>query len=300
VQPASDPKLLARLSRLELRAKTAVEGLTAGRHLSPQKGSGTAFAEHRPYTPGDEPRRLDWRILARTDRHVVRDFEEETDLTVHLVVDASESMSFGSLEWSKFAYATWVAAALGWLATRQSDTAGLAVVAAGKIQTYLPPHTGERNWMHMVEILEAARPAGSGDPGESLLLAAGRMERRGLVVWISDCFGDPDKAARAAARVRHAGHDLLVLRVLDPAEIDFPYGRTTRFQPLELGERLTLEPRAVRKAYLEEFEIHGVALRRGLRASGAEFQRLPTDQPLQVALVEYLARRAARLRRSGR
>ncbi|MBC8327151.1 MAG: hypothetical protein H8E31_00205, partial [Planctomycetes bacterium] len=152
----------------------------------------------------------------------------------------------------------------------------------------------------VLETLEAARPEGAGEPADALLATASRFHRRGMVVWISDCLGEPEAAARAAARLRHAGHDLLVLRVLDPNEIEFPYGRNTRFDPLEGGDFMRLDPRAVRQAYLDEFEEHGSALRRGLRALGADFRRMPSDEALEYGLVEFLSRRTARLRRAGR
>lgn len=297
---ASDPKLLARLARLELRARSAVEGLAGGRHRSPLRGASTTFAEHREYVPGDELRHLDWRVMARSDRNVVREYEEETDLTGTLVLDASASMAFRSGEWSKLQYATWVAAALARLLVIQNDHAALAVCAGAQLKQWLPAHGGERHWLHLVEVLEALAPDGLGDAAEALEAAAARLERRGLVVWISDCLGAPERAARAAARLHHGGHDLMVLRVLDPAEIEFPYGRTTRFDALEGADQLLLEPRAVRQAYLEEFEEHDQALRRGLRAAQAEYRRLRTDEALETALVEFLNRRNARLRRAGR
>ncbi|KAA3605695.1 MAG: DUF58 domain-containing protein [Planctomycetota bacterium] len=297
---ASDPKLLARLARLELRAKTAVEGLTGGQHRSPLRGASTTFAQHREYVPGDDLRHLDWRVIARSDRHIVREFEEETDLTGYLVVDGSASMNFKTQEWSKYDYATWTAAAIARLLAIQNDNTGLALTGGAEVNHWIPARRGERHWQHLVEALESAPVDGAGDPAEALVAASGRMERRGLVIWLSDCLGRADHATKAAARLRHAGHDLLVLRILDPAEIDFPYGRSTRFEPLELGEALLLDPRAVRQAYLEEFEKHGAELRRGLRALNADFRRLPTDEPLEAGLVEFLARRAARLRRRGR
>ena len=297
---ASDPKLLARLARLELRAKTAVEGLPGGRHVSHLRGSGTTFAEHRQYSPGDELRHLDWRLMARSDRNIVRRYEEETALTGYLVLDSSASMSFTSLEWTKYEYATWLAAALARLLAIQNDRFGLALTGGGAVQHWLPPKGGERHWQALVDILESTEPAEAGEPADALAAAAGRMERRGLVIWLSDCLGDAEAAGRAAARLRRSGHDLLVLRVLDPAEIDFPYGRSTRFEPLELGEFQLVDPRAIRQAYLEEFEKHGASLRRGLRALGADFRRMPTHEPLEAGLIEFLARRSARLSRVGR
>ncbi len=297
---ASDPRLLARLARLELRARTAVEGLAGGRHASPLRGASSTFAEHREYVPGDDLRHLDWRVMARTERDIVREFEEETDLTAWLVLDASASMRFASLEWSKWEYATWLAGALAWLLVRQNDNSGLVAVAGTDILRHLPPRSGERHRRQLLELLAALEPTGDGEPGAGLEEAAALLDRRGLVVWISDCLGEVDHAVRAAARLRRAGHDLVVLRVLDPREIDFAFDRTTRFDPLETGERLVVEPRAIREAYRQEYEAHASELRRRLRALGADFRLLATDGPLEAGLVEFLARRAARLRRRGR
>ena len=299
MQQASDPKLLAKLARLELRARRAVEGLTGGRHLSPIQGSGSTFAEHREYVPGDEPRHLDWRLLARTDRPFVRRYQEENALTACLIVDSSASMKFTSLEWSKWDYATWLAASLARLLTLQHDSFALAL-GQGQELPWVPPGSGEVHWQRLVWALEQATPSGETEPAALLEEAAGRMERRGLFVWITDALGEVSAATQAAAHVRHAGHDLIVLRVLDPAEVSFPWGRATRFDPLESGEFLRLDPRAVRQAYLEEFETHGAALRRGLRGLNAEFRRMQTDEPLEAGLVEFLNRRNHRMRRVGR
>ncbi|RMH04654.1 MAG: DUF58 domain-containing protein [Planctomycetota bacterium] len=297
---ASDPRLLARIARLELRARTAVEGLLGGRHASPRRGSGSTFAEHREYVPGDELRHIDWRLMARSDRPFVRRYEEETRLTCWLLVDASASMAFASGETSKLDQAVGAAAALARLLELQRDRIGLAVARGEEIGEWIPDRGGPGHHRAVLAALAAAEAAGAGEPAAALAALAGRLHRRGLVVWLSDCLGDPEAAARAAARLRHAGHDLIVLRILDPAEIDFPYGRNTRFEPLEAGEALRLDPRAVRRAYLEEFEAHSRRLRQGLRALGADFRRLRCDESLEAALAEFLARRSARLRRAGR
>lgn len=297
---ASDPRLLARLARLELRARTAVEGLQGGKHRSRQRGASSTFAQHREYAPGDDPRRLDWKLLARTDRPIVREYEEETSLTLWIVLDASASMAFAGGEWSKWQYATWLAAALARVATNQQDRCGLVIARGAEATLALPAASGEAHWQAWIERLEGLAPAGEGDCGAALLQAAGGLDRRGVVVWISDCLGTPAAAAQGASLLRHRGHDLIVLRVLDRAEIGFPYDRITQFEDLEGATRLRLDPRAVRDAYLEEFEAHGRELRRQLRGLGCDFRRMPTDEPLDVGLVEFLARRGARLRRSGR
>jgi len=298
VPRASDPKLLARLARLELRARTAVEGMVGGNHRSSAFGASSTFAQHREYVPGDDIRHLDWKLIARTERNIVRQYEEETDLTGFVVLDASASMKFGSLDWSKHEYATWIAAGLAHLLNIQGDKSSLAITRGAEMQSFLPPRRGDAHFRTMIEQLEEVQPDGEGDPALGLETALAHMDRRGLVIWISDCLGDPEAARRAASQLRHDRHDLITLRILDPAEIDFPYGRHTRFEALEGLDHLLLEPRAVRDAYLAEFEAHGAELRRGLRALRTDFRRLPTHEPLDVGLTGFLDARAARLRRS--
>ncbi len=300
VPRASDPELLAKLSRLELRARTAVEGLAGGRHQSAAFGASNNFAQHREYVPGDDLRYLDWKLMARSERDIVRQYEEETDLAGFLVLDLSASMRFASLDWSKADYATWLAAALSHLLQLQGDKVGLALTHGDRLSEWIPARRGEAHVQLVLQALEGAAVEGEGDPAEGLRLALAEADRRGLVIWISDCLGEPAAAVQAASQLRHEGHDLLTLRVLDPAEIDFPYGRNTRFDALEGSDHLKLEPRAVRDAYLAEFEAHGAELRRGLRALRGDFRRMPTDEPLDVGLTGYLAQRSARLRRSGR
>ncbi|MHC4379882.1 MAG: DUF58 domain-containing protein [Planctomycetota bacterium] len=291
MQQASDPRLRARLQRLELRARTAVEGLRGGRHRSPLKGASTTFAQHREYVAGDDLRRLDWRLMARSDRNIIREYEEETDLRLWLVVDASASMKFHSGEWDKFAYATWLAAALARVACDQNDQFGLFLTRGGELERTLPPRGGEAHWASLCHLLAEAEPGGAGDPATGLQLAASQMDRRGLVVWISDLLGDPEEAASAANRLRRKGHDMIALRTLDHAEVEFPFVRNTRFEGLESEDVLRADPNTIRAAYLEEFEAHGAALRRGLRSGGCAFRRMPIEEPLEIGLVEFLAQR---------
>jgi uncharacterized protein (DUF58 family) len=298
VQSASDPRLRARLARLELRARTVVEGLRGGRHRSPVRGSSSTFAQHREYVPGDDIRHLDWRLMARGDRNIVREFEEETDLHLHVVLDASASMAFGE-EPSKLEFAGWLAATLARIACDQRDLFGLSLTQGEELVRALPARGGEAHWQGLLHALAAVEPEGQGDPGRGLAAAAASLDRRGIVVWITDGLGDAEDAAHAVSLLRHRGHDVITLRVLDPAEIDFPYQRNTRFEDLEGDMRLRLDPNAVRSAYQEAFEAHARDLRRRLRALGCAFRRMRSDEPLEIGLVEFLARRSAALQRRG-
>jgi len=281
------------LQRLELRARTAVEGLRGGRHLSPLKGSSTTFAQHREYVPGDDLRRLDWRLMARSDRNIIREYEEETDLRLWLVVDASASMAFASGDYHKFAYATWLAAALARVACDQSDQFGLFLIHGEDVERTLPARGGEAHWQSLCQWLAEAEPKGAGNPATGLHMASSQMDRKGLVVWISDFLGPPEDAATVARQLRRQGHDVIALRTLDHAEVEFPFLRNTRFEGLETSAMLRTNPNTIRAAYLEEFEAHGATLRRGLRSAGVAFRRMPIEEPLEIGLVEFLAQRNA-------
>jgi uncharacterized protein (DUF58 family) len=298
VRQVSDPKLRARLARLELRARTAVEGLRGGRHRSPLRGASTTFAQHREYVAGDDIRHLDWRLMARSDRNIIREYEAETDLRLWIVLDASASMSFTTGEWTKLEYATWLAAALARVACDQNDMFALFLTHGDRLERPLPARGGETHWTALCAQLASLKAEGAGDPALGLQLAGSQMEGRGLVVWISDNLGDPEAAAQSASMLKRAGHDLIVMRTLDQAEVDFSFQHNTRFEGLESELRLRLDPNAIREAYLAEFEAHGAELRRRLRSSGCAFRRMPIEEPLEAGLVEFLARRNAA--KSGR
>ncbi|MCX8229476.1 MAG: DUF58 domain-containing protein [Planctomycetota bacterium] len=296
---ASAPERLVRLPRLELRARTAVEGLAGGQHQSRRRGPSTHFAEHREYVPGDDLRHLDWKLMARSDRNILRQYEAETDLTVTFLLDSSASMQYGSLPWNKLDYATWIAASLVHLLFLKNDKFAVGIPSAVETPQWLPPKNGARQQSQAWELLEQAQPQGSLNPADSLRACLPYLSRRGLVVWISDCLGDAQEMVQAASEIRGAGHDLIVLRVLDPAEVDFPFDRNTKFESLESSEILRADPRALKEAYLKEFNQHAAQLRQGLRALQADFDRFTTDAPLDVALVQFLARRDAQRKRRG-
>ena len=277
-----------------------MEGLHGGRHRSPLRGASSTFAQHREYVPGDDIRHLDWRLMARSDRNILREYEEETDLRLWIVLDASASMAFTSGEWSKLEYSTWLAAALARVACDQNDGFGLFVHYGDRLERPLPTRSGESHWQALCRHLAEIEAAGEGDPGAGLQEAGSQLEGRGLVVWISDFLGSPEAASQSAGILRRAGQDLIMLRPLDHAEIDFPFERNTRFEGLEGGQMLRLDPKSVRQAYQEEFEAHGAELRRRLRSAGCAFRRMPIEEPLEVGLVEFLAlRNAQKGRRLG-
>jgi len=294
-QSALDPAVLDRLSGLSLVARTVVEGFMAGHHRSPQRGSSVEFAQHRQYVPGDELRALDWKIFARSDRLVVKEFVAETNFSCHLLVDASESMAFGSLAWTKFDYARWCAASLAHLVIGQRDAAGL-VVFDESVRDRVAPRTGLAQENDMVRALERATPNGATGVGSVLHWIAGRLRRRGIVVILSDLFDDAELLVAGMRRLVHAGHEPILFHVLDPQEQEFDYTGLLRLDGLEASGRLLVDPNAIRGAYREALGRHVEGLARAARELSCDFVPLSTATPLDVALSTYLARRAARAR----
>ena len=290
-----DPAVLDRLSGLSLVARTVVEGFMAGQHRSPQRGSSVEFAQHRQYVPGDELRHIDWQIFAKTERLVVKEFIEETNLSCHVLVDASESMAFSSRTWSKFDYARWCAAALAYLVIRERDSAGVALFDTD-VREMRPPTNGAHQIAEIVGVLESAEPAGATNTGDVLMSLGGRLTRRGIVAIFSDFFDEPARIVEGIRRLTFAGHEPILFQILDPQELDFDYGRLRRLDGLEGTGRIKVDPKAIRKAYREEIEAHQNELRRQARLNGCDYVALTTSTPLDVALSTYLARRRSRAR----
>jgi uncharacterized protein (DUF58 family) len=290
--------VLDRLEGLALVARTVVEGFMSGQHRSPQRGSSVEFAQHRQYVPGDELRALDWKIFARSDRLVVKEFVAETNFSCHLLVDASESMAFGSLAWTKFDYARWCAAALAHLVIRQRDAAGLVLFDEG-VRDKVPPRTGLSQENEMVRALEQAQPRGTTGVGSVLNWIGGRLRRRGIVVLFSDLFDDTALLIEGMRRLRHGGHEPILFQVVDPQELEFDYTGLLRLEGLEGTGRMLVDPNAIRTAYREEFARHTAELARAARELSCDFVPLSTAQSLDVALSTYLAHRIARARSGG-
>jgi uncharacterized protein (DUF58 family) len=293
-----DPAVLDRLEGLALVARTVVEGFMSGHHRSPQRGSSVEFAQHRQYVPGDELRALDWKIFARSDRLVVKEFVAETNFSCHLLVDASESMAFGSLAWTKFDYARWCAAALAHLVIRQRDAAGL-VLFDEDVRDKVAPRTGLAQENDMLQSLEQATPRGATGVGSVLHWIGGRLRRRGIVAIFSDFFDDEERLIAGMRRLAHGGHEPILFQVLDPQELEFDYTGLIRLEGLEGAGRLLVDPNAIRHAYKEELARHVERLARAARELSCDFVPLVTSAPLDVTLSTYLARRAARARAGG-
>ncbi len=290
-----DPKVLDRLEGLELVARTVVEGVLSGRHRSPLRGSSAEFAQHRQYVAGDELRRLDWKVYARNDRLVVKEMFEETTLSCHLLVDASESMSFGSLGWTKFDYARWCAAALAHLVIASRDTAGLVLFDSAE-RVKVPPASGAPQEMAILGALEQATPTGPTGVGAVLKWLGGRLRRRGIVVVFSDFFDELDAIAEGLRALTHGGHEPIVVQIVDPLELTLEIDHLARFDGLEATGQIKLDPRSIRAAYVEEITRHNQQLARAASTMGVDYLRLSTSDSLEAALSSYLAHRSARTR----
>ncbi len=296
-----DPQTLAQISALDLRARLVVEGYVTGMHRSPYKGFNVEFAEHREYVQGDDIKHLDWKVLGRTDKYYIKQYEEETNLSCVLVVDCSESMRYGSgaVGLSKHEYAMAVAASLGYLALQQQDGVGLALFDEA-ITQYVRPSNHSAHWKTLVHEMEAGIGPKKTSLRSVLNELVDRLSRRSLVVLISDVFDNAEEVLEGLKHLRFRRHDIIVLQVMDAAELEFPFSGTTLFDGLEGTGRLLTEPRSLRKRYLGEVERFTERLRRGCRDMHIDFTQFSTKTPLNVALSAYLATRDASIRSAQR
>ncbi len=288
-----EPALVERLNHLELSARRVVEGTTAGLHKSRLKGSSIDFRQHRQYVAGDEPRRIDWRVLGRTDRPYVKEYDEETNLRCVLMLDRSGSMAYGALGESKFDYAAKLTASLSYLMLAQTESVGLATFATA-IDRWLGSSNRTQQLSHIIETLERTAPSGKSDLPRAIQQAADRLGRRSLVILISDLMVPTPLFRESLARLRHDRHEIIVLRVLNRDEIDFPFKKWCQFKDLE-GERHQIcEPVLIRKKYLARFAEHREQIEQTARAMGAELQTFVTDRDLANSLTAFLRTRAGR------
>ena len=294
------PEAIARIARLELRAKGVVEGVLAGLHKSPYKGQSVEFLQHREYVPGDDLRRVDWKVWGRQDRLTVKEFEEETSLRLTLLVDGSASMDYrgGPTDAranggrpSKFETAAILAASLAWLALSHGDAAGCAVFD-DRVRRGLPPRSRSTQLAEICELLEAPRNAGPTAFQPVLAGLASTLPPRGMVILVSDLLGDRDGILRGLRLLRKRGQDLAILHVMDDDELDFPFEGPTRFEGLELPAELSCNPRSLRAGYLEALETFLAEVRRRAADVEADYTLVRTGELPETALVRFLARRS--------
>ena len=285
-----DPKILGKITRLDLRARQVVEGFISGLHRSPYHGFSVEFASHREYVPGDEIKHIDWKVWARNDRYYIKQYEEETNLSSTLLLDCSRSMVYGDPRqgMTKFDYACTVAASLAYLLQQQQDAVGLVTFDVD-VRRALPPSSHPSHLKLLLHELANTTPDHRTDVADVFHRLAEQITRRGLIVLISDLFLDVDTLTRALQHFRHRRHEVIVFQVLHHDELTFPFEDNTLFRGLEIDLQILTEPRALRKAYLAAVERALGRVRRVCANSGIDYMLLSTHDPLDAALASYLA-----------
>ncbi len=315
------PQTLARLSSFELRAKMIIEGLSSGTHRSPFQGFSVEFAQHRPYVPGDDLRHLDWKVFGRSDKLQLKQYQQETNLDLLMLVDSSGSMNYGSRSfaeasgagrelsldgrsnWTKFDHATAIAAALSYITLRQGDRVGM-VVFADAVRASIRRSAGQGAWRPIVGALATHPDQTPGsEPRQTDYRRAvdqilGGVNNRCVMVMVSDFFADLTQIKDMLARVKHAGHDFIAFQMLDKAELDFPFVEAAPFMGLEGEDAVKIDPRALREGYLAALSTHMNGLKRLLRGFGFDYHLVHTHEWLGPTLAAYIARRNAQLKRS--
>jgi uncharacterized protein (DUF58 family) len=292
-----DPAVLAEITRLDLRARQVVEGFVSGLHKSPRKGYSVEFAEHREYVPGDDIRHIDWKLWGREDRYYVKQYEEETNLGCHLLIDMSESMRFGTTPLSKFDYAATAAAALGFLLLKQRDAVGLRLFD-DSLREAVPTSSNWQSLHNILGVVDATKPRQKTDFSAPLREFADQTSRRSMVVLFSDLFAPLETVEEGLRQLRHKRHEVLLFHVLDRTELTFPFEDNTRFLGLEEMPDLIAEPRALRDGYLEVLREFLDQVRRMCASMRIDYMLLSTGDRLDKALSGYLAARARVVRGS--
>jgi len=295
-----DPRTLARISSLDLRARLVVEGLMTGMHRSPYQGISVEFAQHRPYVAGDDIRHVDWKVFGRSDKIYLKQYQEETNLHLILIVDASESMGFGSVSngketWTKYDHATAIAASLAYMAIQQQDSVGLAIFDQ-VLSRYFKPSNSPGQWKVVTQELQQVPRWNKTNTGKILDQLAEKLTHRSLIVLISDFFDDIENIKKGLRHLRYKKHEMMAFQVLDPQEIEFPFEDVTLFKGMEeMGELLT-EPRALRQGYLNQLSLFTEQLKKLCRGMHIDFVRMNSSDPLDVSLSGFLATRAASIK----
>ena len=287
------PDEIARIARLELRARRVVEGFVSGLHRSPFFGQSLEFLQHREYVVGDDLRRIDWKLWSRSDRYYLKQYEEDTNVRVALVVDGSESMQFASGAMSKFDYARTVAAAMAMLVLKQNDSAGVTVFDSG-IRSQIPASSRRNHLQSIMTGLEVQTAGGKTDIFGVLRRVNESLVRRSIVVLISDLFCPREELFKGLTMLRQRGHEVIALHVMDDAELDFQYSGTLRFEGLEDSGRLTCDPAALRAGYMHALERFLDAIRRRCAGSAIDYKLIRTSDNLDAALAHVMMQRMKR------
>ncbi len=288
-----EPQALARVKNLTVVARGVVEGAISGLHASPYKGFSVEFAEHREYTAGDDPRHLDYKMLARTDRLYIKQYEEETNMRVQILLDTSGSMGYSHEgKFSKLDYASYLSAVLSYVMTRQQDQVGLTTFDT-EVRIDMPARSSPRHFNDMMRKLEGITPGGETNVASTLHRLASRFKKRCLIVIISDLYDDEEEVARALHHFRHRRHEVIVFHVFDKAELEFPFRDVISFYDLETNERLQIDPAYVRDTYREQIDTFVEGYRRKCSEMGVDYVLTDTSTPYDFMLSQYLAKRNA-------
>ena len=282
-----DADTLARADKLGMAARFIVEGYMAGEHKSPYRGFAIEFSQHREYAPGDDVRHLDWKVLGKTDRYYIKQYEQETNFVAHLLIDGSESMKYGSGETSKLDYAKMAIACLAFLIIKQRDAVSLSLFDSAT-RDELPRGNTQNHLFNILEQLTAFDARGETDLPGQLHNVAKKSQRKGLVIVASDFFDDEDAVLDAIQHLRFVGHEVIALQILDNDEISFPFSGLVEFEGMENIPNVKTRPSEIRKSYLEEFKRFQDSLEEGFRRNSCHFIQCDTSRPLEDVLTSYL------------
>ena len=286
-----DASSIMQIKNLTMRAKSIVEGFASGLHRSPVHGFSVEFSEYRPYVEGDDPRGIDWKLLARTDRYYVKQYEDETNRRCYIAVDQSQSMDYGSVGYTKAQYAQTIAATFAYYLTLQRDAVGVMTCGTAA-SNFLPPRHRPGHLQQLMRLLSLESRGTESNLGDSLSQLAGMSRRRGLVVLVSDLLTDPASLAQPLGYLRGRGHELLVIRVLDPSEITLDFKQSTMLVDAESGREMYIDPEAARRDYQSRFRAHEAELIDICHRRSARLVTFTTDEPPESALLELINRRA--------
>jgi len=287
-----DAKTLDKIKRLDVRARLVVEGFITGQHRSPHNGFAIEFAAHREYAPGDDLRHIDWKVWSKTDRLYIKEYEEETNLKCHLIVDCSKSMRYGEKDgWSKFDYAATAASSVAYMMQQQQDAVGM-VLFSSQIDKNFKASSHPSHLKMLFHELEKVEPKNTTDIADPFLALAAQIRQRGLVVLFSDLFIDPDELGKSLEQFRLRRHEVVVFHVMHNDELEFPFEDNTLFRGVEVDAELHTEPRALRKSYMEALERYMARVKKVCAAAGIDHVLLDTSKPLDGVLSSYLNFRA--------
>lgn len=290
IQKFLDPKILNKITRLDLKARHLVEGFVSGMHKSPYHGFSVEFAKHREYSAGDDIKHLDWKVFGRSDRLYIKEYELETNLRSHILLDTSESMDYKSGELTKLELASYIAASMAYLILRQQDSVGM-VCFDKEVKNFIPVSSSMGHLRSILGTLNQSSAKNTTEISGVFHALAERFRQKGLVIVISDLFDKSDKILKALQHFRHKRHDVIVFHVLDEYEVTFPFQRMTLFEGMEEYPKILADPRALRQAYLEEVDRFCGEVSRGCTKMMIDYVRISTDQQLGVELTKYLAQR---------